>query len=212
MEIWLKQNEVEFRFAVLPAEYELGSTSNNTTENINAVGEVSLIGKRNLKTISLASFFPAANYDFCQYSTFPKPLECVEIIEKIKEKGVVRLIITGTQINMECTIESFVWGQNDGTKDINFTLELREYRRIKVYAEKKKEVTAKKIIPAVTKRAAKEVKNTTYVVVRGDTLCKIAKKITGNSANWKAIYHQNKNVIGGNPNRIFAGQKLVITI
>lgn len=40
----------------------------------------------------------------------------------------------------------------------------------------------------------------------------IAKNLTGSSANWRAIYNQNKGVIGGNPNLIYPGQNLVINV
>lgn len=212
MEIWLKQGKKKFRFAVVPPEYEVEDTHNNTPVVINALGEVNLLGKRNLKNISFASFFPKTNYYFCQYSGFPTPKESVKIIEGMKEKGVLRLTATGTPINMECTIESFVWGENDGTKDINFTLEFKEYRKGKVKVVKTKETVPKNITPAATSRSAKEVTSTTYTVVKGDNLSKIAKNLTGSSANWQAIYNQNKGVIGGDPNRIYAGQKLVISV
>ena len=204
MEIWLKQDNTQFRFAVLPPEYELTSESNNTQVVINSLGEINLIGKRKLKSISFSSFFPNQKYDFCQYTTFPTPKESVKIIEQIKEKGVLRLILTGTNINMECTIESFTWGENDGTKDINFTLEFKEYRRVKVITKSNDNQTQQ--------RETKAVESTTYTVVKGDNLSKIAKKLTGNSANWKTIYEQNKDVIGGNPNLIYPGQELVINV
>lgn len=38
------------------------------------------------------------------------------------------------------------------------------------------------------------------------------KNLTGSSANWRAIYNQNKGVIGGNPNLIYPGQNLVINV
>ena len=120
--------------------------------------------------------------------------------------------MTGTPINMDCTIESFTWGENDGTKDINFTLEFKEYRKVKVKKDKKKEKVTNKVTPAATQRAAKEVKSTTYTVVKGDNLSKIAKKLTGSSANWLAIYKQNKGVIGDNPAAIYPGQQLVVKI
>ena len=56
MEIWLKQGSVSFRFAVLPPEYEVTSESGNTQVIINALGEISLLGKRKLKNISFSSF------------------------------------------------------------------------------------------------------------------------------------------------------------
>lgn len=212
MEIWLKQNGEKFRFAVLPSEYELTSESNNTQIVINSLGEINLIGKRKLKNVSFSSFFPKQKYYFCQYTSFPTPKESIKIIEKMKNNGTLILTMTGTPINMECTIESFVWSENDASKDINFTLEFKEYRKVKMKTKNKKEPLPKNIIPAVTKRSTKEIKSTTYVVKKGDNLSKIAKNLTGDSANWKVIYEQNKNTIGGNPNAIYLGQKLVINI
>ena len=49
----------------------------------------------------------------------------------------------------------------------------------------------------------------TYVVVAGDTLWKIAKKLYGSGAQWKAIYDANTGVIK-NPNMIYVGQALTI--
>lgn len=212
MEIWLKQDGTNYRFPVLPPEYELTSTNNNTPVIINSLGEINLLGERNLKTIPLTSFFPKQKYDFCQYTGFPSPKESVKIIEKMKETGILRLVMTGTPINMDCTIESFIWGQNDGTKDINFTIEFKEYRWPKVKTQEKKEVVTDNVTPAETNRAAKTVGSTTYEVKAGDSLSKIAKKVTGSTANWQAIYNQNKGIIGGNPNKIYPGQKLVITV
>lgn len=212
MEIWLKQENKKFRFAVLPPEYELTSEGNNTQVIINSLGEINLLGKRKLKNISFSSFFPKQKYSFCEYTSFPTPRECVNIIEEMKNNGVVRLIMTGSPVNMDCTIESFIWGENDGTKDINFTLEFKEYRKVKVKAKDKKEVLPTNVTPAETERPAKEVSSTTYTVVKGDNLNKIAKNLTGSTANWKAIYEQNKSVIGGNPNLIYPGQQLVISV
>ena len=212
MEIWLKQDGEEFRFPILPSEYELASESNNTSVFINALGEVNLIGKRKLRRVSFSSFFPKQIYDVCQYTAFPEPQESVDIIEGMKNNGVVQLIMTGTPVNMECTIESFTCGENDGTKDINFIIELKEYRRVKVKTKERKELLPKSVTSAATNRAAKSVASTVYTVVKGDCLSKIAKNLTGNSANWHAIYEQNKDVIGGNPDLIYPGQQLVVTI
>lgn len=212
MEIWLKQGKTKFRIAILPSEYEVTSESNNTQVVINSLGEINLLGKRKLKNVSFSSFFPKEEYGYCEYTGFLSPRKSVKLVEKMKNKGVLRLTMTGTPINMKCTIESFVWGENDGTKDINFTLEFKEYRKPKIKKAKRKEIISNTIRPAETQREAKEVESTVYEVQSHDTLCKIAKNTTGTSANWQAIYNQNKDVIGGNPNLIYPGQKLVITV
>lgn len=212
MEIWLRQGSSRFRFAVLPPEYEVASESNNTQVIIHSLGEINLLGKRKLKNISFSSFFPAQKYSFCEYSSFPGPKESVNKIEKMKNNGVLRLTMTGTPVNMDCTIENFTWGENDGTKDISFTLEFKEYRKVKIKTTNQREGLPENVTPAATERPADEVNSTVYTVVKGDTLCKIAKKLTGSSTNWKAIYEQNKDVIGGNPDLIYPGQQLVINI
>ncbi len=210
MEIWLKQGKESFRFAVLPPEYEITSESNNTQVTVNSFGEINLLGKRRLKTVSFSSFFPNQKYGFCEYTKFPKPKESVKLVEKMKNNGVLRLTMTG-RVNMECTIESFVWGEDDGTKDINFTLEFKEYRRVKVKTKKKKEKVTKKVRRTVTGRAGKGITNTTYVVKKGDDLCKISKTLTGTTANWHAICSQNRDTIGDGF-KVHPGQRLVFRL
>ena len=57
MEIWLRQGEVTFRFAVLPSEYQLTSESNNTQVIIHSLGEINLLGERKLKVFPFPPFF-----------------------------------------------------------------------------------------------------------------------------------------------------------
>ncbi|KUJ64434.1 hypothetical protein ACZ90_57760 [Streptomyces albus subsp. albus] len=58
------------------------------------------------------------------------------------------------------------------------------------------------------KPAAKPAQETTsYTVVSGDSLYKIAK-VHGVDGGWQAVYSANRAVVGGNPNLIFPGQHL----
>lgn len=208
MEIWLSwQNNTErLRLPVLPPSFEVSVGNLNTRVNINEIGNINLIGKSDLKTITLESFFPNQNYYFCEYSDFPKPYECVEMIENWRKSGKpIRLIITDTPINLAMAIEEFSYGERDGTGDVYFTLELAEYVFLETRTESKQRGYKLEGERPVTKEIPKE-----YIIKPGDTLWSIAKKLTGNGANWKTIYDKNKNVIGSNPNLIFPGQKLVI--
>lgn len=66
-------------------------------------------------------------------------------------------------------------------------------------------VGQKIIIPGSNgKPATKEI---AYIVKAGDNLSKIAKAY---NTTWQKIYNDNKNIIGGNPNRIYPGQRLII--
>ena len=59
------------------------------------------------------------------------PLTLVEQIEKWRNSENPCRVVIGRVLNMECTIESFYVGEQDGTGDIYFTLSLKEYKRIK---------------------------------------------------------------------------------
>ena len=51
---------------------------------------------------------------------------------------------------------------------------------------------------------------TTYTVESGDCLWNIAKACYGDGSRYNEIYEANKGTIGGNPDRIYPGQVLVI--
>ena len=209
MEIWLNNISIP----VLPSEYQVQSSQNNQSETIIGIGEVSLKGKRNLMTISFSSFFPLRrNSSYCRRGSILKPLQYVDAIERMKQTGTVKLVITGSPIRMDCTIESFEWGENDGTGDIFYTLSFKEYRNVNASkssvvqgnGEAEAGITTSEQTRTEPKASTQE-----YIVKKGDTLTSIAKRLTG-SSNWKPIYNANRAVIGGNPNRIKTGQKLSI--
>ena len=212
MEIWLNNISIP----VLPSEYQVQSSQNNQSETIIGIGEVSLKGKRNLMTISFSSFFPLRrNSSYCRRGSILKPLQYVDAIERMKQTGAVKLVITGSPIRMDCTIESFEWGENDGTGDIFYTISFKEYRNI---GASKSSVVQDGLLESApsadglnkeSARTEPKVSTQEYIVKKGDTLTSIAKRLTG-SSNWKPIYNANRAVIGGNPNRIKVGQKLVI--
>lgn len=211
MEIWLKQGKKKLRLPVLPSNFEVEFSHSNTNVTITNLGEVNLIGNRNLRTIPISSFFPNQKYNFVQYKKFPAPYECVKLIESWAGDP-VQLTITGTNINMQTTIESFSYGEQDGTGDVYYTIELKEYRKPKLVEKKKNTKVNKnttKVETTQTKRSTKAVKSTTYTVKKGDNLCDIAQRLTGSSSNWRAIANQNGIT---NPKRLQVGQKLVIKV
>lgn len=64
------------------------------------------------------------------------------------------------------------------------------------------------LTPAVTIFAEGQT-GATYIVKRGDCLSSIAKNNLGDAGRWKEVYELNKSSIN-DPNRIFAGQVLII--
>lgn len=202
MEFWLKFNEAEkLQLPVNPSEFTISKGNQNQTVSINDVGEVNLIGKSGLASISLASFFPAQEYSFCQYSGFPDPYACVQLVESWRISGEpIRLIISDTNtdlVNLAMAIETFEYGEKGGTRDVYYTLELKEYRSLNV--ENAPQGSEPR---AVSRSAPRE-----YVVQSGDTLWEIAKRLTGDGANFQSIAAKNSIV---DPNMIYPGQRLVI--
>ncbi|MGB9813535.1 MAG: LysM peptidoglycan-binding domain-containing protein [Thermovenabulum sp.] len=207
MEFWLTFNNgtEKLRLPVPPESFELSVGNNNTTVNIHNIGEINLIGKGKLATITISSFFPAQEYDFCDYTGFPKPYECVAMIEKWRNSGrPIRFIITETLINLACAIENFNYGEKDGSGDVYFTLELKEYRFVNVQQAALEQKGYS--MPATKRETTKTIPNT-YIVKKGDTLWIIAKKLTGKGENYKIIAQKN-NI--RDPNKIYPGMKLVI--
>ncbi len=52
--------------------------------------------------------------------------------------------------------------------------------------------------------------STSYTVVSGDSLSKIAKNHYGDAAKWHQIYEANQAIIGSNPDLIEVGQTLTL--
>lgn len=210
----------------MPSSYKIGTSQQNTSENVHRKGEVNILGERTLETIEISSFFPAQEYNFCQYKGFnTNPYTYINKIKKwARDKTTPTFIMTGNvNFNKAVSIESLEYGEEDGTGDVTFTLSLKEYRTVSYSVAKKKTSNGKKVNKKTTskKRNSKTVKTVKYTVKKGDTLSKIAKKQTGKSSNWKKIYNKNKKVIenaakkhkrksSSNGRWIYPGTKLVI--
>ena len=194
MEIWLKQGEKALRLPILPAELQNEGEQDNKTETVNKTGEVNLLGLNKLDTIPLSAHFPDQPMYYDQYAGYPSPKECVDIVEEMKQGGVITLLIT-PYINRQATIEKFSWGLKDGTGDIYYTIETKRYRK----------PTTSKGSGRSTKKATKK----TVTVKKGDTWAKLAKKYTGSSKNAKKIQKANKMT---NKKKPPVGKRIVIPV
>lgn len=210
--IYIQQDKKKLYLPVLPPGWSDTSTQNNTSVNINAIGEHTLIGKRQLRQPTFSSFFPK---DTKRYGAKYKPKEYKEKIEKMKRKGVVKLHLMDIY-TIYATIDQFDTSEDeaDPTGDIHYTITFKEYEYIstKVKTQKQKKQKAKK--KAKTPKHGRQTPTTkrdkTYKIKRGDCLSSIAKKMYGDASQWRKIYNANKKMIGNNPNLIYAGKTLVI--
>ncbi|WP_298833941.1 LysM peptidoglycan-binding domain-containing protein [uncultured Planococcus sp.] len=221
VEFWLSYDSgaERLRLPVNPESISVSSPFGMTDVAVSQLGEVSIFGTRGLAELSFSSFFPNHyNPSFCEYRNFKEPWLNVETIERWRDsKRPIRLIVTGTRINYAATIREFALDveRAGNIGDIYFSMNLKEYRfidlrvqRVTTGAGSTGSKKTKPSRPATPKAAAKGAKS--HTVVRNDTLQKIAKKYYGSVNDWRKIYNANKAAIGGNPNVIKAGQKLVI--
>ena len=208
MEFWLKKDDTDkIQLPVKPSDYMVGVAHKNTVVNITQLGDINLIGKTGLRDITLSSFFPAKDYNFSNNSDRKEPLTYVEKIDGWRKSGKpIRVIITGT-LNMECTIESFGWGEQDATGDIYYTLVLKEYKKLKTTTA----TTSGQAYSSSSSssRSVQSAKSGTYTVKSGDTLSKIAKQYYGDGSQYMKIFNANKDKIS-DPNLIYAGQVIKI--
>ena len=100
---------------VTPASFKVGRTYNNSTLNINAIGEINMLGKRGLQTLSFEGFFPAQKYEWSETNE-TNSYNLVRKIDGFATSGKpCKISISNTSISMYCTIESFNQDEHDGT-------------------------------------------------------------------------------------------------
>lgn len=205
IEYWLSYNNgaEKLRLPVNPERISIESPFGFEDVQVTHLGEYSIFGERKLKAMEISSFFPRDYVSsYCEYSTFPTPAECVTLIEKWRDaKKPIRLIVTGTNINIAVTVRDAKWDYEraGAMGDIYYSLSLKEYRFQDSQPDASKSAKRPAVLNKNTSKGAK-----TYVVKKGDSLSKLYGK------NWRKVYEANKKVIGNNPNLIKPGQKLVL--
>ncbi|WP_322923193.1 LysM peptidoglycan-binding domain-containing protein [Paenibacillus campi] len=200
-----------FHFPVNPEEITISRSKGYETINMLEHGEFDFTLGDKMKEISFASFFPK-HYDpsYCRYPTLPTPQAATNQLNRfLISKQPAQLVITGTGVNVPVYLimynTTFRGGEPD---DIAFELTFRTWRDAKV--QSLQAAVAGKTTGQSGSRTDLKQTNKTYIVKAGDSLSKIAKLELGDSSSWNAIYKLNAKVIGGNPNVLKPGQKLVM--
>lgn len=203
---------------VTPKVIELRRGSIITKEKVLKLGEVSLFGGTELKTVTLESFFPNQKYPFCNTSSPKKPAEYVDKFNKWLSKGQdLTLNVSGTGMSMTCIIKSFTTKVQDGTGDVYYKLELLEYRIPKI--EKLSDEAVSDLM-STRLDGSTEIKTDassqrTTTVTSEDNLWTIAKKQYGSDSDEfiDKLIEANKDKypnIERNPYNVKEGWELVI--
>ena len=198
-EIWIKTKDKAIRLPVIPAEFERVIGADYETNNIIGLGDVATFNSNGLAQLSLSSFFPNKEYSFNEYSNVPKPYDMVSHFKDWKNKGtIVRVILTGTDINQGMYITNFSYGERDGTGDVYYTIDLLECRPVIVpVINETSSNTQNTIRPTDNNSNNKNNTNNstqkTHKVVKGDCLWDIAQKYYGKGSLYPKIKEANKS-------------------
>ena len=204
MEIYLGTEDDKIRFPVVPSSIGVNRSNNIDTESVIKLGEVPIFNGTSLKTIELSSFFPNQEYSFCDYTGFMKPYEFSDKIQKWMYEGKpLRIIVTDSPTNMQCLIQQYDTVEQDGTRDLYFTLNLLEYRPIEVpklsnsnsndnSKPNSSNNSQNSNRPSKTETNSNN-KQKSYKVIKGDSLWAIAQKHYGNGSLYPKIKEANKS-------------------
>ena len=202
MEIYLKKDDTDvFRFPVIPSAFQINGKSILNNTNIHSKGTVTTFGGRELKEIELTSFFPNKNHNY-SFVNFTDYLDSYESVKKIRNWQVdgekLRLIITDTNINMLVLIDDFSWGEQDGTRDVYYSLTLKEYREIKISTDKSTNTSTNSNTNSSSSTSSSDTTNKTstaktHKVKKGDTLWAICRKYYGSTSTATITKLRNKN-------------------
>ena len=194
MEIYLGTDNDKIRFPVVPPSIGVNRSNNIDTQAVIKLGEVPIFNGTSLKTIEFTSFFPNQEYNFCDYTGFMKPYEFSEKIQKWMYEGKpLRIIVTDSPTNMQCLIQQFDTVEQDGTRDLYFTLNLLEYRPIEVPSLSNSNSSSSS--DNLTRPSEEITNNTqkTHKVVKGDCLWDIAQKYYGKGSEYTKIKNANSS-------------------
>ena len=200
MEIYLGTDNDKIRFPVVPSSIGVNRSNNIDTQAVIKLGEVPIFNGTSLKTIELTSFFPNQEYSFCDYTGFMKPYEFSDKIQKWMYEGKpLRIIVTDSPTNMQCLIQQFDTVEQDGTRDLYFTLNLLEYKPIEVpnlsnNNQSNNSNNSQNISrPSENNNSSNSNQQQTHKVVKGDSLWAIAQKYYGKGSLYPKIKEANKS-------------------
>lgn len=129
---FIEYNNQVIQLPVNPEKVSVAYKGNNKSTEIIKLGEITLLKDRKLADISFESFFP-------QYDWFPAvrtrgdfrgPEFYKAFIQLIMDsKKPCRLVVTGINISMQCSIEKFDYYHKSGDhEDAYYSIGFKEYR------------------------------------------------------------------------------------
>ena len=117
------------KLPVVPSEFTVSKPQGGDKVETVSGEELNLIGVPKLKSISLKRFFPVRDYTFLRDRSMKGFEYAYKIDTWILQKLPIRLVITGTPINMAVKVSNFEYKiGSDG--DLYYTLDLEQFNLV----------------------------------------------------------------------------------
>ena len=218
MDIYITNLKTKEKLTIpmLPTEVQ-GTISNRlATYQIIKNVEVKIPTGTNLDGYTWNCYFPGKRRKKDAYiRQWTSPKKCDKFMRGLKAKHgkavKARLMITGTNINLDVYLETYSPVEVGGYGDIQYTLKFIRAKKITVKKSAKAGTPLKNSPPENSRTGSK---GGTYTVVKGDCLWKIAQNYYNDGKRYPEIYNANKATIDahhGGPNMIWPGDVLTIT-
>lgn len=126
----MSSDEERIVLPVTPWKYQVQLGQNNKIVEILDFGEMLVFGRTKLHRLKFGCFFPALNHHYpFVVGDQREPQEFLEILNRWKTaESPVRVIITDSPVNENFAIMNLDFKEKDGTRDIDFEIDLVEYR------------------------------------------------------------------------------------
>lgn len=166
-------------------------------------GEMDVGVSKRLLRITMDGLFPhpSNNYNFLLDNHEPRYF--INYLNKWmnNQNDLLLTYCTSSQTvsQLNCRIQEFSFGEEDGTKNVSFSLGLKEYKENKI-------ASSQYVVDADS--VSKSYGSNVYYVEEGDTLITIASKLFGDSSKWSYLMNYNKL---NNPLDLVVGQAIKIS-
>lgn len=206
MQICFIRDQVSLVMPVTPGRYQWTVGKRMETININQLGDVYRPGGLTRFSGNFDFLLPAQDYPWMEAGSRADPQYYLDYLNAwASDEKTVRMVVTGTEINVLVYIEDVTQGETDGTGDRYITVAVREYCDLEAV-----EVAAATGTQNGGRAAdASSGKTQAYTIVSGDTLSVICRRYYGKSTakyyNALAKYNGLKN-----PHLIYPGVTIQI--
>lgn len=195
-----KADNYQLVFPITPFP-KFSASIDTITEKVYGIGEVDLGHNKNLIKCSCNGIFPDPNneYTFTLDNSHPPNFYIKQLQKWMDNQNdlMIEYYTLSERINaLNCRIQNFECGEEDGTKNVQYSITFKEYKKIIINTSSTNKNWSK---------IAEDYGSKSYYVAEGDTLITIAMKLANDSSEWS--YLQNINNLA-NPLNLIVGQEI----